>query len=249
MLSNSDARPEESPVDGHRDRLRHRMERDGINSLRPWEVLELVLHQAVPRQDLSDMSRQLVERFGSVGAVFDAGRRRLMRMPGMTRALAEWIALTGELMHIYYTLQSRNGIRLRCYSDVSRFLKYWPPCAHGGSMILFADYEFNLIRCLPLRQKLPWWDTENVRLMVEEAIGGAVQYAYLVLDRGGKPRPLDDEEAARLCGVCDSMDAANVDLVDCLLAGDRLDSLRMQGRMPVRMFRPRQALLYEGYAE
>lgn len=249
MWLNSDFRPEEAAPDGHRYRLRRRLERDGIASLRPWETMELVLHQAVPRQDLAELARSLVEEFGSVDGVLRAGRRRLMGVPGMTKALAEWIALTGELIRAYYALHECGGVRLRCYSDVSRFLRFWLPGVRGDSLFMTADFEFNLIRCLPLRREAAWWDPENVRLMIEEAIGGAARYAYLVLDRGRPPRPLDDGEAARLCGICDTMEAANVDLVDCLLVGGRLESLRMRGRMPGGRIRPRTALLYEGYAE
>ena len=51
--------------EGHRQRLRQRMEREGWDALRPHEMVELVLNHAVPRQNLSDLARALVERFGS----------------------------------------------------------------------------------------------------------------------------------------------------------------------------------------
>ena len=70
--------------EGHRERLRRRMEREGWDALRPHEMVELVLYHAVPRQDLSDISRVLVDRFGSVGGVFRASREELLAVDGVT---------------------------------------------------------------------------------------------------------------------------------------------------------------------
>ena len=56
--------------EGHRNRLRTRLEREGWNALKPYEMVEVVLCHAMPRQDLSAVSRLLVDRFGSVGGVF-----------------------------------------------------------------------------------------------------------------------------------------------------------------------------------
>ena len=44
--------------EGHRQRLRQRVEREGWDALRPHEMVELVLNRAVPRQNLSDVARR-----------------------------------------------------------------------------------------------------------------------------------------------------------------------------------------------
>ena len=66
------------------------MEREGWDALKPYEMVELVLYHAVPRQDLSDVARLLVDRFGSVGGVFGATEAQLMEVPG-AEALAKTI--------------------------------------------------------------------------------------------------------------------------------------------------------------
>ena len=99
--------------EGHRERLRRRMEREGWDALRPHEMVELVLYHAVPRQDLSDISRVLVDRFGSVGGVFRASREELLAVDGVTPTLADCLLTTGRLMRAYYDMHAQRGIQLR----------------------------------------------------------------------------------------------------------------------------------------
>ena len=217
--------------EGHRDRLRRRLEREGWDALKPHEMVEMILCHALPRQDLSSVSRLLVERFGSVGGVFRASRRQILRVPGTTPAMAEWIALTGKLVSAYRRLHSDSLIRLSCYREVTDFLT---PLLSGtqksGLWIVYSDFNFNLICILDIEGD--WWEAENTRRMVMDAIGYGARYVYMVLWKDDPARGLDAVEAARLNAVAQLMYAADLDLVDCLLVnGERIQSMRVQGRM------------------
>ena len=99
------------------------MEREGWDALRPHEKVELVLNYAVPRQNLSDVARALVARFGSVGGVFSADREQLLAVEGMTDTLAEWVEITGGLMRAYYDIHAESDQGLSCFQEVLAFLK------------------------------------------------------------------------------------------------------------------------------
>lgn len=57
---------------GHRQRLRERFERAGLEGFHDHEVLELLLTYAIPRRDVKPIARNLIEQFGGLSAVFDA---------------------------------------------------------------------------------------------------------------------------------------------------------------------------------
>ncbi len=57
---------------GHRDRLRARFNRGGINALNNYEILELLLFYAIPRQDVKERAKKIWEKFGSISAVINA---------------------------------------------------------------------------------------------------------------------------------------------------------------------------------
>ena len=218
--------------EGHRERLRRRMEWEGWDALKPYEMVELTLYHAVPRQDLSDVSRLLVDRFGSVGGVFSASREQLLEVPGMTATLAEWIGLTGELMRAYHDLHGRSDIRMEFFRDVRRFLK--PRMGRQGdarAWALYVDFNFNLITFADLREAEAWWDGANARRMLAEAIGNGARYVFLVLWQE-VAAGMSDVEAARLESIAETLRAADLDLVDCLLAGGgEIYSMNLHGRM------------------
>jgi len=70
---------------GHRQRLRERFHKDG-SSLADYELLELTLFQALPRQDTKPLAKALLDRFGSFSAVLGAPPSELAEIPGIGEA-------------------------------------------------------------------------------------------------------------------------------------------------------------------
>lgn len=71
---------------GHRSRLRKRLLDGGADALADHEVIELLLMQAVRRQDMKPLARSLIHRFGSFAGVLQADPRTLGGHPGMGEA-------------------------------------------------------------------------------------------------------------------------------------------------------------------
>ncbi len=57
---------------GHRDRLRARFTKAGVDALADYELLELVLFRAMPRRDVKPIAKELLTRFGSFSEVINA---------------------------------------------------------------------------------------------------------------------------------------------------------------------------------
>jgi DNA repair protein RadC len=68
---------EEPHYRGHRERLRTRFREGGGTALADYELLELLLFQAIPRRDVKPLAKSLIERFGSFAAVLGASRANL----------------------------------------------------------------------------------------------------------------------------------------------------------------------------
>ncbi|MCC6739469.1 MAG: hypothetical protein IT452_10525 [Planctomycetia bacterium] len=76
------------PAAGHRQRLRARLERAGLDALDDHEILELVLGLAIRTRDTKPLARALLRRFGSFGRVLDAPAPDLLAVPGAGPAVA-----------------------------------------------------------------------------------------------------------------------------------------------------------------
>ncbi len=63
---------------GHRDRLRERFIKGGVDALQDYEILELILFMALPRRDVKPLAKKLIQNFGSFNGVFHASVRDLV---------------------------------------------------------------------------------------------------------------------------------------------------------------------------
>ncbi|NHK26603.1 JAB domain-containing protein [Parvularcula flava] len=69
---------------GHRERLRARFVKAGVDGVQDYELLELVLFRAIPRKDVKPLAKTLLDRFGSFADVLAAPRERLKEVSGVS---------------------------------------------------------------------------------------------------------------------------------------------------------------------
>jgi DNA repair protein RadC len=69
---------------GHRERLRDRFMRGGADALPDYELLELVLFNAIPRRDTKPLAKELIARFGGFAEVVSAPDTRLREVKGVS---------------------------------------------------------------------------------------------------------------------------------------------------------------------
>lgn len=91
-MAEPDAKPAETAHQvGHRQRLRERFLKGGADALPDYELLELVLFRAMPRQDVKPLAKQLIATFGSFAEALSADPERLAEVKGIgDAAIAEF---------------------------------------------------------------------------------------------------------------------------------------------------------------
>jgi DNA repair protein RadC len=68
---------------GHRQRLKERFVNAGPEALPDYELLELVLFNAISRRDTKPLAKRLIERFGSFAEAVNAPPERLKEVEGI----------------------------------------------------------------------------------------------------------------------------------------------------------------------
>jgi DNA repair protein RadC len=76
-----------SYIADHRARLRARFRDGGAGALPDYEMLELVLFRAIPRQDVKPLARLLLDTFGDFNRVITAAPARLALVKGVGEAV------------------------------------------------------------------------------------------------------------------------------------------------------------------
>jgi DNA repair protein RadC len=71
----------------HRKRLRQRFLDGGAAAMPDYELLEMLLFSAIPRQDVKPLARRLLDVFGDIAAVVAASPAQLQRVEGVGEAV------------------------------------------------------------------------------------------------------------------------------------------------------------------
>lgn len=89
---------EEKPhYHGHRDRLRSRFLTAGPDALQDYELLELLLFQAIPRRDVKPLAKELLTAYGSLWAVTQAPADQLQSRFNLSETVAAAIRVVGAI--------------------------------------------------------------------------------------------------------------------------------------------------------
>ncbi len=84
---------------GHRERLRQRFLTGGHESMPEYELLELLLFNAIPRIDVKPLAKLLLEAFGDLNGVVAASEHRLLQVPGATSKVYLQLRLVEAMAH------------------------------------------------------------------------------------------------------------------------------------------------------
>ncbi len=83
----------------HRKRLRARFMEGGAAAMSDYELLELVLFRAIPRQDVKPLARRLLDTFGDFNRVISAPPARLAAVQGAGCAVVQELKIVEAAAH------------------------------------------------------------------------------------------------------------------------------------------------------
>ncbi len=87
--------------DGHRERLKNKLLEQGLDVFDDHTVLELLLFYAMPRMDTNPLAHELLNKFGSLEAVFEAPVEELSKTNGIGENTVTLLKLIPEVSRRY----------------------------------------------------------------------------------------------------------------------------------------------------
>ncbi|MCH2076724.1 MAG: DNA repair protein RadC [Rhodobacteraceae bacterium] len=135
-----------SYIKDHRARLRERFMAGGAEALPDYELLELVLFRAIPRQDVKPLARALLETFGDFNRVVSAPPARLSAVKGVGDAVITELKIVEAAAH---RLARAKVMQRPVLSSWDQLVDYCHTAmAHRATeqfRILYLDRKNNLI--------------------------------------------------------------------------------------------------------
>ncbi|MCQ2437561.1 MAG: helix-hairpin-helix domain-containing protein [Clostridia bacterium] len=227
---------------GHRKRLRERATAEGLDSFNPHQIMELLLFEALPRQDVSERAHALIERFGTVQGVLSASVEELASVPGIGKRTAEWLASIGELTEAYSRIEMEDRLTVKGLRSAIRFAMSEAEKVSFPSVWQLTTTRTGVAASFKrLSDSAEWYRPEVLKVAMSDILashGGCV--LIIVFDRQMDTEHLTEQAQA----YASTLSLMNVELLDILITvGNGITSIRR-----TEGFEPRgNSRLTEGY--
>ena len=121
-MENSTKNKKVNPHKGHRNRLRQKVVKYGIESLAQHEVMELILFNSIAQKNTNDLAHKLIDEFGSVSRVLDAPESELLKIKGISETTVLMLKSMPQIARFY--MQDKNTTNLLKISGFDEIFKY-----------------------------------------------------------------------------------------------------------------------------
>jgi len=207
--------------DGHRRRIKERFLKYGLDTLQDHEVLELLLCYSIPRGDVNPAAHRLIERFGSLSAVFDAPPAELMKVEGVGKNTASLIKL---LPHLFRRYAISHASFENIITDTESAGRYILPRFYGLTeeriCVLCMDAKGKVLSCEMMPPGSPNAAAVSVPHIVELALVCRASNVIMAHNHtSGIALPsVEDEQST--AAIAEALGAVGIRLMDHLVVAD-----------------------------
>lgn len=159
---------------GHRSRMKKKLMQSGFDHMEPHEVLEILLYYAIPQRNTNDIAKNLIDRFGSISAVFDASVD-MLKSAGLTEHQALYLTMFPDIARIYLVDKYENRDKIIDYENITGFIR--------DRFIGLEEQENVLLVLIDKKGKLVYsgiisqGDFNSASISIREIVTLAINYA------------------------------------------------------------------------
>lgn len=207
--------------DGHRQRMKRRFLRTGLDSFDDHNVLEILLFYAVPQKDTNPLAHELLRTFGSLDAVFDAPVEELMKVGGVGENVAVLLKLLPQVYRRYLVAKTEESAVLDSAAKAGAYLL--PRFAAERDEVVYLvclDAKCKVLSCKPLFRGSVNSAHVSVRKIVETALACNSTSVILAHNHpSGIALPSEDDNNTTIF-VRNALEAVGIELADHIVVAD-----------------------------
>lgn len=106
---------------GHRQRMRERFGKEGLDGFAAHEVLELILFYAIPQRNVNPLAHSILNHFGSLHAVFEADASELRKVDGVGEYAASLLSLFSQVAKRMELSRSGDKVQMSNRETAERY--------------------------------------------------------------------------------------------------------------------------------
>ncbi|MEG2915276.1 MAG: DNA repair protein RadC [Oscillospiraceae bacterium] len=217
--------------EGHRKRLKKRFLLEGLENFEPYNVLELLLFYSYAQKDTKPIAHSLLDKFGSVSAVFEAKYEELIKVDGVGESTATLITMMPQLFR-YYNNDKQKAVKV--INSAEKAANYLIPKYIGRTnevvYLVCLDNQKRLLYCDIIEEGIVSATNITVIKIVEIAL--RVGAAGIIISHN-HPKGLalpSTQDVRTTKSLKDKLDAVSLELIDHIIVSkDDFSSMKETG--------------------
>lgn len=204
---------------GHRDRMRAKLLKRGIDAFDDHEILEFLLFYVNKRKNTNPTGHKLMEKFKTLSGVFDASFEELCSVDGVGEAGASLLRLVGQLPNRLSAESAEKKIRLVTNRDAAEYCMQFLKGLDHERMLLISLNSVKDVLAVDIVSDGTFNATNaDVRKILELAFLRKATGVILAHNHpGDSPHPSasDTTITAKITGILEGINIAVIDHIIC----------------------------------
>ena len=206
---------------GHRQRLKERFLKDGLDSFDEHQVLELLLFFAIPQRDTNEIAHELINRFGSLAKVLDATPEELAQVKYVGDNAATLFQLITAVARYYQVSCAMQEQILNTITDCGRYLvPFFYGLANETVFLLCLDAKCKVLACEKVGEGSVNSAGVPIRKVVEMALKVNATQVILAHNHPSGLAIPSGEDVQTTKRLALALDAVEIGLVDHIVVAD-----------------------------
>ena len=207
---------------GHRQRLKERFLKDGLDNFEEHQVLELLLFYGIPQRDTNEIAHELIRHFGSLSRVLEATPEELSKVKYVGDNVTTLFKLITAVARYY---QVSCAMREEILPTIDACGKYLVPFFYQRPnetvFLLCLDAKCKVLCCEKVGEGGINSAGVPVRKIVELALKNNASAAILAHNHPSGVAVPSGEDVLTTRRVAMALDAVEVVLVDHIVVADQ----------------------------
>ena len=206
---------------GHRQRLKERFLKDGLDHFEEHQVLELLLFYGIPQRDTNEIAHELIRKFGSLSKVLEATPEELCEVKYVGDNVTTLFQLITAVARYYQVNCAMREVILPTIDACGKYLvPYFYERQNETVYLLCLDAKCKVLCCEKVGEGSVNSAGVPIRRIVELALKNNATSAILAHNHPSGLAIPSGEDIQTTRRVALALDAVEIGLVDHIIVAD-----------------------------
>ena len=221
----------EKKADDYRTQRKREFLEEGLFDMNQVQILELLLFYGIPRTEVEDLARHLLELFGSFSGVMDAPFLELRSIEGISDNTAVLIKMLPPLCNYYLKEKHSRNLSVRTPERMKEILiARFVDCTEERIVVMFLNAKYEIVFCDAIADGSLGEVRFNLKYIVQLLSQYPATYVVLAHNHPSGNLTPTSEDIFATRQIATAVHLINVQILDHLIiSGNRCASLKESG--------------------